>query len=147
MKFITLNQVLNIIRTICNNHLQINSFVFGSITDISASDQEQYTMVWCDINDSQMSERMFTMNLSLYVLDIQRADNSNEIDVLSDTLSIGRDLIAELSDPIYQDYFNVRYDVNFGQVREGFPDVVNGWKLDIALDLMELNDRCQVPTI
>ncbi len=64
MKFITLNQVLNIIRTICNNHLQINSFVFGSITDISASEQEQYTMVWCDINDSQMSERMFTMNLS-----------------------------------------------------------------------------------
>ena len=94
-----------------------------------------------------MSERMFTLNLSLYILDIQRVDNSNEIDVLSDTLSIGRDLIAALNNPTYQDYFNVTYDVNFGQVREGFPDIVDGWKLDIALDLMELNDRCQIPTI
>jgi len=147
MKFITLNQVLNIIRTICSNHAQINSFIFGQISEISASEQEQYPLVWCDVNDSQMSERMFTLNLSLYILDIQRVDNSNEIDVLSDTLSIGRDLIAALNNPTYQDYFNVKYDVNFGQVREGFPDVVNGWKLDIALDLMELNDRCQIPTI
>lgn len=120
--------------------------MFGHISEISASEQEQYPLVWCDINDSQMSERMFTMNLSLYVLDIQRADGSNEIDVLSDTLSIGRDLVAALNNPIYQDYFNVQFDINFGQVREGFPDVVDGWKLDIGLDLMELNDRCQIPT-
>lgn len=93
-----------------------------------------------------MSERMFTLNLSLHVLDIQRADGSNEVDVLSDTLSIGRDLVAALNNPIYQDYFNVQFDINFGQVREGFPDVVDGWKLDIGLDLMELNDRCQIPT-
>lgn len=146
MKFITLNQVLKILRTICNNHAQINSFVFGHISEISASEQEQYPLVWCDINDSQMSERMFTLNLSLHVLDIQRADGSNEVDVLSDTLSIGRDLVAALNNPIYQDYFNVQFDINFGQVREGFPDVVNGWKLDIGLDLMELNDRCQIPT-
>lgn len=146
MEFITLNQVLNILRTICNNHFQINSFVFGHISEISASEQEQYPLVWCDINDSQMSERMFTMNLSLHVLDIQRADGSNEVDVLSDTLSIGRDLVAALNNPIYQDYFNVQFDINFGQVREGFPDVVDGWKLDIGLDLMELNDRCQIPT-
>jgi hypothetical protein len=146
MKFITLNQVLNIIRTICSNHAQINSFIFGQISEISASEQEQYPLVWCDVNDSQMSERLFTLNLSLYVLDIQRVDNSNEIDVLSDTLSIGRDLIAALNNPTYQDYFNVKYDVNFTQVREGFPDIVDGWKLDIGLELMELNDRCQIPT-
>lgn len=146
MRFTTLNQVLNILRTICNDHAQINSFVFGHISEISASEQEQYPLVWCDINDSQMSERMFTLNLSLHVLDIQRADGSNEVDVLSDTLSIGRDLVAALNNPIYQDYFNVQFDVNFGQVREGFPDVVDGWKLDIGLDLMELNDRCQIPT-
>lgn len=145
MRFTTLNQVLNILRTICNDHAQINSFVFGHISEISASEQEQYPLVWCDVNDSQMSERMFTLNLSLYVLDIQRADGSNEVDVLSDTLSIGRDLIAALNNPIYQDYFNVQFDVNFGQVREGFPDVVDGWKLNIGLELMELNDRCQIP--
>lgn len=146
MRFTTLNQILNIIKQICNNHAQINSFVFGHISEISASEQEQYPLVWCDINDSQMSERMFTMNLSLHVLDIQRSDGSNEVDVLSDTLSIGRDLVAALNNPIYQDYFNVQFDINFGQVREGFPDVVDGWKLDIGLDLMELNDRCQIPT-
>jgi len=147
MKFITLNQVLNIIRTICSNHAQINSFIFGQKSEISASEQEQYPLVWCDVNDSQMSERLFTLNLSLYILDIQRVNNSNEIDILSDTLSIGRDLIAALNNPIYQDYFNVKYDVNFGQVRGNFPDIVDGWKLDISLDLMELNDRCQIPTI
>ena len=146
MRFTTLNQVLNILRTICNDHAQINSFVFGHISEISASEQEQYPLVWCDVNDSQMSERMFTLNLYLHVLDIQRVDNSNEVDVLSDTLSIGRDLIAALNNPIYQDYFNVQFDVNFGQVREGFPDVVDGWKLDLSLELMELNDRCQIPS-
>lgn len=94
-----------------------------------------------------MSERLFSLNLSLWILDIQREDNTNEIDVISDTLSIGRDLVAALNNPLYQDYFNVSFDVSFSQVREGMPDVVDGWKLDLSLQLMELNDRCQIPTI
>jgi len=147
MEFITLNQVLNILRTICSNHAQINSFIFGQISEISASEQEKYPLVWCDVNDSLMSERLFSLNLSLWILDIQREDNTNEIDVISDTLSIGRDLVAALNNPLYQDYFNVSFDVSFSQVREGMPDVVDGWKLDLSLQLMELNDRCQIPTI
>jgi hypothetical protein len=146
MQFITLNQILNILTTICQNHGQVNDFGFGEVTDIAASEQENYPLVWADILPSQIAEKTLSLNLLIKVMDIQKADQVNERDTLSDTLSISQDIYAALNSPIYQDYFLITDSVSLTPIREGLPDNVNGWDLNIVFELAQLKDRCQIPS-
>ena len=145
MQFTSLNQILNLIQAICQNHAQINSYTFGSESDISASTQEQYPLVWVDVENSSIQEKTLLINLSILVADIQKADQSNEQDTLSDTLSIAQDIYAALNNPTYQDYFNIVPSVNIEVMREGLPDFVNGFRMAISFELEQIKDRCQIP--
>ena len=146
MQFISLNQILNILTTICQNHAQINDFNFGEVTDIAASEQEKYPSVWADVLPSGIGEKTLTLNMLIKVMDIQKADQVNEQDTLSDTLSISQDIYAALTNPTYQDYFIIAEEVALNPIREGLPDLVNGWDMNVTFELVQLKDRCQIPT-
>lgn len=145
MQFYTLNQILNDLTTICANHAQINSFNFGEVSDISASEQELYPLVWADVVSSNVNENTLELSMLIRVMDIQKADQTNERDTLSDCLSIAQDVYAELNDPIYQDYFLIQPNVQLVPMREALPDVVNGWEMTILFELQQTRNRCQVP--
>ena len=145
MVFYTLNQVINLIETIALNHAQVNSFGFGDVSDISTV-QEDYPLVWLNVQPSTINENTFTLSLSLLTLDIQKADQANERDTLSDTLSIAQDIYSALTNPEYEDYFIIQYSTSLTPVREGLPDLVNGWGAELLLDIAQIRDRCQIPT-
>ena len=145
MQFTTLNQILNTLTTICQNHAQINDFNFGEVTDIS-TEQENYPLVWADVLGSSIEDKVLSLNLLIKVMDIQKGDQSNERDTLSDTLSISQDIYAALTNPIYQDLFEISNSVSLNPIREGLPDNVNGWDLNIIFELAQLKDRCQIPS-
>jgi hypothetical protein len=145
MVFYTLNQVINLIETIALNHAQVNSFGFGDVSDISTV-QEDYPLVWLNVQPSTINENTFTLSLSLLTLDIQKADQANERDTLSDTLSIAQDIYSALTNPEYEDYFIIQYSTSLTPVREGLPDLVNGWGAELSLDIAQIRDRCQIPT-
>lgn len=146
MEFYTLNQVINNLRTICAAHGQVSQFRFGSDVDISASEQQLYPLVWVDVTTSQIGYKLLSLNLIIMVMDIQKADQTNEQDTLSDTLSIAQDIFAALNNSTYQDYFTVNENASLEPIREGLPDLVNGWKMNLNLELEQLNNRCQIPT-
>jgi hypothetical protein len=146
MVFYTLNQVINLISQISLAHKQVNDFGFGEPSSISASEQIAYPLVWMDIQPSSISEKTLSLAVTLYVLDIVRDNEDNETDTLSDCLSIAQDIYAELANPSYEDYFLIQYSAPLTPIREGFPDKVNGWQIDLILDLQQVRDRCQVPS-
>ena len=147
MVFYTLNQIINLIEQISLAHAQVNSFGFGEESSISASEQEAYPLVWLNLQPSTITDNTFSLSLSMLVCDIVKADDENERDTLSDCLSIAQDLYAELTSPNYQDYFSIQYNVGISPVREGLPDLVNGFRIDLVLDLEQIRDRCQIPFI
>jgi hypothetical protein len=146
MQFYTLNQILNDLTTICAAHAQIKQFEFGEVYDISASEQQKYPLVWADILPSNIADKALNLNMLIKVMDIQRADQTNERDTLSDTLSIAQDVYAALNNPIYQDYFTILPIVNLNPIREGLPDLVNGWDMTLNFELAQTKNRCQIPT-
>jgi hypothetical protein len=146
MEFYSLNQIINLIETIATNHAQVNGFNFGEASDISASEQEQYPLVWIDVLDSSIDTNTLTINMSMKVLDIQKDDQGNERDTLSDTLSIAQDMYASLTDFAYQDYFTIAYNTNLVVYREALADKVNGWEMNLQFELMQDRNRCQIPT-
>jgi hypothetical protein len=146
MEFYSLNQIINLIETLATNHAQVNGFNFGEASDISASEQEQYPLVWIDVLDSSIDTNTLTINMSMKVLDIQKDDQGNERDTLSDTLSIAQDMYASLTDFAYQDYFTIAYNTNLVVYREALADKVNGWEMNLQFELMQDRNRCQIPT-
>jgi len=146
MQFYTLNQVLNLIESISNNHAQVNLYNFGQDTEISAKEQERYPLVWADVKDSNIENYTLHLTIDLMVLDIIKSYNFNEKDILSDTLSIAQDIYAQLASYEYQDYFILDTNVQLVVMREALPDLVNGWKMTLNFQLMQDRNRCQVPT-
>jgi len=145
MQFYTLNQIINNLTTICNNHAMVKQFEFGEQYDISASLQQKYPLVWANVTNSNISDNILNLNMQILIMDIQKADSLNEKDTLSDCLSIARDIYAALNNPIYGDYYLISQSPSLIPIREAFPDLVNGWQMDITFQLPELKNRCQIP--
>lgn len=147
MQFYTLNQIINTLSTICANHGQINGFNFGEVSDIAASEQESYPLVWADVIQSSIVDKTLQINMLVKVMDIQKIDQTNERDTLSDTLSIAQDIYAALTSYIYEDYFQVQPNVSLTPIREGLTDVIDGWDMNLIIELPQLRDRCQIPPV
>jgi hypothetical protein len=145
MQFYTLNQIINLFETIATNHAQINGFNFGEVSDISASEQEQYPLLWIDVIDSSIDSNTLSLNMNVKVMDIQKDDQTNERDTLSDTLSIAQDVYSALTNPIYQDYFLLSFATNLVPLREALADKVNGWEMNLTFELAQERNRCQIP--
>jgi len=145
MQFYTLNQIINLFETIATNHAQINGFNFGEASDISASEQEQYPLLWIDVIDSAIDSNTLSLNMNVKVMDIQKDDQTNERDTLSDCLSIAQDVYSSLTNPIYQDYFLLSFATNLVPLREALADKVNGWEMNLTFELAQERNRCQIP--
>lgn len=145
MQFYTLNQIINLFETIATNHAQINGFNFGEVSDISASEQEQYPLLWIDVIDSAIDSNTLSLNMNVKVMDIQKDDQTNERDTLSDCLSISQDVYSALTNPIYQDYFLLSFATNLVPLREALADKVNGWEMNLTFELAQERNRCQIP--
>jgi hypothetical protein len=145
MQFYTLNQIINLFETIATNHAQINGFNFGEASDISASEQEQYPLLWIDVIDSSIDSNTLSLNMNVKVMDIQKDDQTNERDTLSDCLSISQDVYSSLTNPIYQDYFLLSFATNLVPLREALADKVNGWEMNLTFELAQERNRCQIP--
>ena len=141
----SLNQILNLIRTVALNHPQINYCFWGELSEISASDQIVYPMAWLNFTDTSISEKTLNIPIEIIVADLATADNRNEMDISSDTLQIATDLISALQNPIYQDDFYIKSNITLSQIREGLPDLVNGWRFTINFEVRYISDRCSIP--
>jgi hypothetical protein len=145
MQFYTLNQIINLFEVIATNHAQINGFNFGEVSDISASEQEQYPLLWIDVVDSAIDSNTLSLVMNVKVMDIQKDDQTNERDTLSDCLSIAQDVYSALTNPIYQDYFLLSFATNLVPLREAMADKVNGWEMNLTFELAQERNRCQIP--
>ena len=145
MQFYTLNQIINLFEVIATNHAQINGFNFGEVSDISASEQEQYPLLWIDVIDSSIESNTLSLNMNVKVMDIRKDDQTNERDTLSDCLSISQDVYSALTNPIYQDYFLLSFATNLVPLREALADKVNGWEMNLTFELAQERNRCQIP--
>jgi hypothetical protein len=146
MQFYTLNSLINQFRYVSQNHAQIKGFNFGRDAEIAASEQEKYPLLWIDVTDSNIEGTVMTVSILMKVIDIQQPDRDNEIENLSDMLSIGQDVYAAMSDPAYQDFFIIQYASSLTPIREAYTDLVNGWEMRLDFSFMQDRNRCQIPT-
>ena len=144
----TLNQVVQQLQQIANNHLQVKTWGFGDIWEIASSGDIQYPLNWVTLEgvDVSTSAKTETYKFSLLFMDAVKNGEVNEQEVLSDQLSIAKDFLAQLKHPSYD--WNFQDNVStLEDFTERFVDSVSGWKMNIAFVLPFTSDRCAMPYV
>ena len=144
MQIRTLNQIVNELKEIANQHLQINSFSAGTLDDFATSGDTRYPAMWVSYENAGIAQRTESYNFSIWIVDRVKKDRSNLIEVHSDCKSILNDIKAQLNDPGYG--WVLGQDWTYQAIFEPFmEDEVAGWLADITISQPFSNDTCQIP--
>jgi hypothetical protein len=140
----TLKEIIKELETVCLNHAQIESFYFGNDYNIDVSNRK-YVLAYSEIGSATINNNSVILPIDLVILDRVDKGLNNELDVLSNTLSILLDIRALVSSNIYSDKFKIIQNSNMEPVTDYTDDETAGWKWSLELELFDYKDRCQVP--
>ena len=147
----TYNQVIKRIKQISLAHLQVRNFYKGLVTDFLSDRTTLYASAFLQTNSSgsiSATNGSVSFGFSLYLLDLVHLSEDtkdNEQDVQSDMLSVGVDLVAQLSSYLYTDWrMSQDNQVQFTYENEG--DFIAGVIIDFTIRIPYMADKCQIPT-
>jgi hypothetical protein len=147
---LSLNQVVQRIRTLALAHHQINSFYFGDPHEFDANGEINYPGCFCELLTGTISrtDHQKRLNFRIHVLDLvpESTDSEgNETEVLSDTDQIVTDLLAMLMYSEYEADWMVEPVALNAPVTEAINDLCAGHFIEVGILVDFLADRCQVP--
>jgi hypothetical protein len=146
----TLNQVLKRIEQLALGHKQVRTFRKGLVSDFFADKTAKYPAVCLQDQGGgiSLSGHAATLSYKLFILDLVNVTQEtkvNEYDVLSDTLSIAMDLLAQFNNGNYGDW-KISADNAVEFIVEAENDMPAGCVFDFTVSFMYSQNVCQVPT-
>lgn len=155
IRFKTYNNVVNTLKCLGEQHLEIQSTTTGDITDIDLEKNTLFPLYHINPVSVDVSMSQKTFNFQLFVMDIVDADGDAEQTVLSDTLQIITDLIAILKhgEILYgydashgeEERYFVDDDFSIEPFTERFDNAVTGWIVDVGIIVESELNSCDVP--
>ena len=141
----TLNQIIRIIQSQADSHKMVNKVAVGADYDFSVDEVKYYPIVWIIPNGFNFStdNRTVDYQFAMMVMDRKWEDDSNTIDVLSDSAGIILDIVTLLR----------RFVANFEMIVNGTAtpffdsstDVVAGHAIDFTIRTPYLESYCEIP--
>jgi len=141
----TLNQIIRIIQSQAQAHKMVNKVAVGADYDFAVDEVKYYPIVWIIPNGFNFStaNRTVDYQFAMMVMDRKWEDDSNTIDVLSDSAGIILDIVTLLR----------RYVANFEMIVNGTAtpffdsstDVVAGHAIDFTIRTPYLESYCEIP--
>ncbi|HRB54026.1 MAG TPA: hypothetical protein PLD87_10150 [Bacteroidia bacterium] len=144
----TYNQVVQLFEDIATNHYQIHSFGDGDLWETMESNQaahKKFPLLWVRPISGSIELPFETIRMGIAVMDLVNTDESNENEVLSDTLTILADIKALLSTPSYANTFSVSKSASLTPFTERFSARVTGWAMEVDVKIQWVKDRCAIP--
>ena len=155
IRYKTYNNVINTLKCLGEQHLEIKSTTTGDITDIDLEKNTLFPLYHINPVSVDVSMSQKTFNFQLFVMDIVDADGDAEQTVLSDTLQIITDLIAILKhgEILYgydashgeEERYFVDDDFSIEPFTERFDNAVTGWIVDVGIIVESELDSCTIP--
>jgi hypothetical protein len=150
---LTLNQVINRIKTLALSHKQIRSFYRGAPTDFDiqgGAGDNIYPALFCEKlpGSTNRAEHLHQYNFRLYFYDLvnlSEGSQENEQDVLSDMDSVALDFMAMIMSYTYQDDWEVVDNSSEESAVQELGDMVGGSVREIGVKVLFAADNCQVP--
>lgn len=143
---ITLKVLNSIFEDIATNHALINAYGLGDPWEITAETVQYYPLFWVEVLPGTFGSNLITYNFRLMVCDLVHKDESNELDVQSDTIQVLWDIVKLLKDNYEDFFFDLSTSNTATPFTEEFDDEVTGWYLDISITVPRIFGSCDVPT-
>lgn len=140
----TLENIIQDLSGFSYSHAQINDFGKGRISNITTKNHK-YPMIWLQPTTSIIDERMITLNMDMYVLDIVKQDLSNLIQVQSDMLVIGSDFVTNFWDNEETYSWTMVENVQGEFFDAEFDDYCAGSVFKISLEIENRMNICEIP--
>ena len=139
----TLKNIVDDIETFTNNHNQVYSFSFGSPTIIGTKSQSYPLIHVAPTTSKNQGSRMY-LGFDIYILDLEKQDYSNLVDILTETMNIGVDLVSTFQSQNDEYYYLKNEYVTF-QSFSGFDPVLSGYILSVEFEIDQNNNQCNIP--
>lgn len=146
----TLNELIKRIRTLALAHKQIRRFKTGLAGDLFADHTAKYPACCLQYTAGGISTsgHATTVNFRMFLVDLVHVSEDtkqNEDDVLSDMLLIIQDLVSEMNNGNFNDWF-LSTDNVLQAIIEGDNDLFAGWYLDFSIRIIYRQNVCEVPS-
>lgn len=144
----TLNQIINQIKTQAESHKMVGRFAVGAEFDLAVDEVKYYPLVWLVPNGFTFStdNRLVSYNFAMMVMDRQFESGSNTIEVLSDTAGIILDIVTLLKRNVEETDFEIVVNATAEPFYDSKLDVVAGHGIDFVVNTPYLESYCDIPT-
>lgn len=141
----THNQFIKLFNDIATNHRDINSFGSGDLWEYMANESgvNNPVTLWVMLEPNSIEGKVDRPKYTFLVMDLVNKDESNEDEVLSDTLRIAKDIIAVLRQPYYETFFKIQENITLTDFTERFDSEMSGWQFEMTFEQPFLYDSCQ----
>ena len=118
IRFKTYNNVIDTIKCVGEQHLQIQKVTTGDIWEIDLEKNTEFPLFHINPVNVSLAARQKTFNFQLFMMDLVEPNESNEQEVLSDMLEIMTDIVGlfKHSELLYT------YDTTHGEEPRYFVD-------------------------
>jgi hypothetical protein len=154
---INYKQLLTYFSSIAYHHEQIKSFGFGDLAqctnDIITKQEPKYTRMYIVPGEVRLNENHLHYRLSIIIMDRVEDDQSNQSEVMSDTLEIVKDVWTVL----LQSFTAAQGDFSWVLVVDENPDVfpflerfetiLGGWTLNLSFQVAFDYNSCTPPVL
>ena len=150
----TYNNVIDTLKNLGTNHLQISTTTVGDIFDIDLEKNTLYPLMHLNPVNVTTRRTELVYNFQVFIMDLVEPDGSNEQEVYSDVLQICIDIIGILSNSKWQAqlaldinapvYF-AEGDFTCEQFKERFDQSVTGWVFNIGITVQNSFQTCDIP--
>ena len=155
IRFKSYNNVIDTLKCVGEQHLNIHSVTSGDIWEIDLEKNTLFPLFHINPVNVSVGMNTRTFNFQLFVMDLVEPDESNEQEVLSDCLEIMNDIIAiyKHGEILYsydaaageeQRYF-IDNDFTIEPFTERFDNAVTGWVMSFAITVENELNSCIVP--
>lgn len=146
----TLNQVINRIKSLALGHQQVRTFKKGLVSDFLTDKTTKYPAVFLQDVGGNISliGHATTLTYRLFFVDlvhVSQDTNDNEQDVHSDMVSIAMDLLAQMNNSSYDDW-RISTDNTLQLLVENDGDMFAGAVVDVSVRIMYEQNICQIPS-
>jgi hypothetical protein len=142
----TLNQIIERFETIATDHLFIERFGFGELSDIDVAgpNDVDYPLMWVVPQGADFDEQTLIYTLRVIIMDIDDTDDSKRNEIMSDTLRTLIDVVKIFkNDDTYE--WNIEETISATPFSQRFVDYTTGWFADISIITDLDNSSCNFP--
>ncbi len=142
---LTYNNLIQLFTNIATAHKQLKSFGNGELWEINGDPKNSgvYPEAWLVPVNTIVRTQTIEYTVRLLVYDLVNKDESNENEVLSDTLQILSDITKVFR--YESDNFNLLNDPTFEPFTERFDDEVTGWSAEFVIEVNFPSNDCDMP--